>query len=740
MPKKNFFSFQNLLNFKINSLALSLVFLLPLFFLPFTASPLFLNKQLFLSIAVFFLFIFWAVKVISLGKFTLDFGKISKAMVLFLVVMGVSTIFSISRTQSFAVADTADTFLNILLCGLVYFLSANLFSKKDVVEKKDSKSKDSKELKLPARKFIFGFLASAFVLSIILLLQAVIRKAIFPLFLTKNFIFNTIGTTEALGVFIGCAFVLLMSLFGNKIIAVKNKADIKSKIIFGLSAITGILFFTSIVLINYWLIWLGVILGIILVIAQMSKNMGPILTQKEIRQFILPLLILAVSLVFIFVRIPTEKLYSYSPEIQLTAKSTVQIGTDTMRSSVKNLIIGSGPATFPYQFDLFKPLAINLGAFWQTRFNQGFSIITTWLSTVGILGVLSVLLLLGMVLWQGIRPLFKAKNDDSEETKLSSGIFTACLYLFFAWFFYPANIVLLFLAFLLLGLFVGLEKKGNVKEISFTQSPQKAFVIMMIAVMVMAGAGIGVYKVSQRYAGAVSFVNGVNLINSESPDLENGIKAIVSASNLDQNKDDYLRNLSQAFSLRLDELAGNQELSQEDKQKLFQQYISNGESILTEALRINPKNSENWFQQGSFYQSLDGFGVQGAGQLAIVSFQKAYELAPRDPQFPFVLGNMYLVSAKANSAQIEESENAEEKDQAQIDKLKEAQEQLLSQTEEYLLKAIELKENLVPALYSLGQLYEFKNDKNLALQAYSIILQLVPEYQDVKARVEALQQ
>ncbi|MBU3964584.1 hypothetical protein KJ562_02600 [Patescibacteria group bacterium] len=736
MFKKNFFSFQNLLNFKINSLALSLVFLLPLFFLPFTASPLFLNKQLFLSIAVFFLFIFWAVKVISFGKFTLDFGKISKAMILFLVVIGISTIFSISRSQSFAVADTPDTFLNILLCGLVYFLSANLFSKREAIEKRGSK--DSKESKLPARKFVFGFLASAFVLSIIFLLQAVIRKAIFPLFLTKNFIFNTIGSTEALGIFIGCAFVLLMSLFGNKVIAVKEKADIKSKIIFGLSAITGVIFFASIVLINYWLIWLGVILGIIFVLAQMSKNMGPILTQKEIRQFILPLLILAISLIFVFVRIPTDKIFSYSPEIGLTFKSTVQIGTDTMKISVKNLIIGSGPASFPYQFDLFKPLAINLGAFWQTRFNQGFSVLTTMLSTVGILGVLSVLLLIVTALWQGIRPLFKTKNDDSVEAKLSSVIFTACLYLFFTWFFYPANITLLFLAFLMLGLFVGLEKKGNVKEILFTQSPQKAFGIMMLAVVVMAGAGIGVYKVSQRYAGAVIFADGVNFINSEEPNLENGIKAIVSASNLDQNKDDYLRNLSQAFALQLDELVGNQELSQEDKQKLFQQYISNGESILAEAVRINPKNSENWLQQGSFYQSLEGFGVQGAGQLAFASFQKAYELAPRDPQFPFVLGNMYLVSAKTNSAQIKELENAEEKDQTQIDKLKEAQELLFSQTEEYLLKAIELKRNLVPAFYSLGQFYEFKGDQNLALQAYSIILQLVPEYQDVKARIEAL--
>jgi len=63
---------------------------------------------------------------------------------------------------------------------------------------------------------------------------------------------------------------------------------------------------------------------------------------------------------------------------------------------------------------------------------------------------------------------------------------------------------------------------------------------------------------------------------------------------------------------------------------------------------------------------------------------------------------------------------------------------LTSKAERYLSEAIGLKANLVPALYSLGQFYEFKGDKNLALQAYSLVLQYVPDYADVKTRIEAL--
>lgn len=735
MFKKNFFSFQNILNFKINTLSLLLIFLLPLFCLPFTVSPLFLNKQLLLSVVVFLLLILWMVRVVSSGKLVFDFGKITKALILFLIIIGISTIFSVSRSQSFVVADNPDTFLNILLCSLVYFLTSSLLGKELSTK---SSSKKATNPKIGSLKFISAFLASAIVLSIVFLIQAISRKIIFPLFLSRNLIFNTVGTTEALGLFFAGAFILIMSLFGNKVIAVKDRVDIKSKIIFGLSVVSAVILFTSIVLINYWLIWLSVIFGIIIVIAQMSKNMGSILTQKEIKQFVLPLLILSVSLIFVFVRIPTEKLYSYSQEIELTAKSTVQIGVDSAKSSVKNLLIGVGPSAFSYQYDSFKPLAINAGAFWQTRFNQGFSFLTTLLTTTGILGVLSGLLLIFAFIWQGIKLFLKSKSDDSIESRLSHSISTVCFFLFFTWFFYPTNIVLLFLAFLMLGLFVGLEKKGNIKEIVFTESPQKAFAIMMIAVIVMAAAGIGVYKVSQRYAGAVIYANGVNLINSETPDLENGIKAIVSASNLDQNKDDYLRNLSQAFALRLDQVINDPNLSKEDKQKLFEQYVSNGESIITKATEINLKNSENWLQQGNFYQNLDSFGVQNAKQLAIISFQKALELSPRNPQINLVLGNIFLGVARANLVQVNELEKSEDKDQQQIDALKTAQEQLITKTEEYLLKAIELKGNFVPALYLLGQFYEFKGDKDSALEAYSIVLKLVPDYSDVKTRIEEL--
>ncbi len=742
MSKKNFFSFQNMLNFKINSLALSLVFLLPLFFLPFTTSPLFLNKQMFLSIAVFFLLIFWAVKVISLGKFTLDFGKISKAIILFLVVMAISTIFSISRSQSFAVADAPDTFLNILLCALVYFLSANLFSKREVIEKRGSKetkeTKETKKSEIGARKFVFGFLASAFVLSVIFLVQAVTRKAIFPLFLTKNFIFNTIGSTEALGVFIGCAFVLLMSLFGNKAIAVKDKADIKSKIIFGLSVITGVLFFISIVLINYWLLWLGVILGIILVLAQMSKNMGPILTQKEIRRLILPLLILAVSLVFVFVRIPTDKIFSYSPEVGLTFKSAFQIGADTMRSSAKNLIIGSGPASFPYQFDLFKPLAINLGAFWQTRFSQGFSVLITLLSTVGILGALSVLLLVAITLWQGIRPLFRAKNDDSEGAKLSPGIFTACLYLFFAWFFYPANIVLLFLTFLMLGLFVGLEKKGNIKEILFTQSPQKAFLVMIIAVLIMAGSGIAIFKVSQKYMADLSYAKGIALLNAQEPDLDRGIEALARAANLN-GKDDYFRNLSQAVILKINQLVDDQQLSQEEKTKLFQTYITGAEQAIMAAVKANPKNSQNWFQQGNVYLNFAAWGLEKAGEAALSSYQKAFELAPTNPEIPLSIAKIYYNSVVSYKSQIAGLEEQDKKDEAKIQALKNEQTQFIDKAIEQLNKSIELKNNFVPAYYLLAQTYELQGNKDLALQNYLIILQLLPDNEEIKNKIKSLQ-
>jgi len=737
MFKKNFFNLKNLLDLKLNSLLYLLAFLLPLFFLPLTFSPVFLNKQLLLSAGVFFVLILWMIKVIWSGRLTLDFGKISKAVILFLLAIGLSTIFSSARVHSFWQADQSDTFFNLLLCGLVFFAFANLIrtNKNKVNSKKPAESNDCPSMTL---KVLSCFLASSGIMAFLFLIQAFTRNPIFPWDFSQSIVFNTIGTVEALGIFLGGAFILLLSLISGS-----NQHNIKVKSVFKkiipvLSVLLGILLFLCIVLINYWVVWLGVIVGMVLILAQMTKTMGPILNQKEIKRFLIPLVLLAIALVFVFVNIPMYKILNYSPEPILNYSPTFEVGFNALTSSPKNFILGTGPATFVYQYDLFKPLAINFGMFWQSRFSQGTSFLATLLPNIGVLGILTALLLLVAFLWQGIRPLLKSESSQRGiDCNVSSSIFATGFYFFLVLFLYPSNLVLLFSLFLMLGLFVGVQKKAKIKEFAFSQSPQKAFFIMIIAVLIMACSGIGLYKVSQRYTAAIYFNNGLSLFGTEDPDLDKGAEAVLRAADMD-SKDDYFRNLSQAFILKINHLANNQDLSDEDSQKLIQNIVTAAENSVSQAVQLNPKNSQNWIQQGRIYQNFIVLGMEGAEAIAISSYQKAFELAPTTPEIPLNIGQVYYGLIEANAVQIAVLEQTDPKDEEQIQQFEDIQSQLLEAGIGQINKAIELKGNFVPAYYLLGQIYEVTGDNELALEAYNIVLQFLPDNEEVQQKIEKL--
>lgn len=171
-----------------------LVFLLPLWFLPFTIFPVAANKQLLLAVFCFFIIILWAIKVFSSGKLSFICNKLTLAVFLLLLILGVSTFLSASKAQSFwGMNFEPDTFFSFILYTLTFFLFANLL-------------KEEKEVS----KTIFAFLGGSGVLAALFLIDSFIH--IFPWDFAKSTGFNPIGTVQALSLFLTGAFVILVSL------------------------------------------------------------------------------------------------------------------------------------------------------------------------------------------------------------------------------------------------------------------------------------------------------------------------------------------------------------------------------------------------------------------------------------------------------------------------------------------------------------------------------------------------
>ena len=173
----------------------SLVFLLPLFFLPLTVSPVAQNKQTLLAGFCFLIVICWAIKVFSTGKLSFIWNKLTLSVFLLLLVLGISTLFSGSSPQSFwGMSFEADTLFNFILYALTFFLFANLL-------------KEEKEI----LKTIFAFLGGSGVLAALFLVNSFFN--IFPWDFAQSTGFNPVGTVQALSLFLAGAFLILLASY-----------------------------------------------------------------------------------------------------------------------------------------------------------------------------------------------------------------------------------------------------------------------------------------------------------------------------------------------------------------------------------------------------------------------------------------------------------------------------------------------------------------------------------------------
>ncbi|GAG14272.1 unnamed protein product, partial [marine sediment metagenome] len=243
----------------------------------------------------------------------------------------------------------------------------------------------------------------------------------------------------------------------------------------------------------------------------------------------------------------------------------------------------------------------------------------------------------------------------------------------FIWLFYPFNLTLGFLSFLILGLWVSTNTwetdKKAIKEFSFSDSPQKAFFTMMLCIFLIVGSLLGNYHIIQKYRANLAYSQGLELMVKQDPDLDQVIQKISEAINLDA-KDTYFRDLSEVFLFQINEIISNQDLGEEEKQELFQQIVSNTEAAATTAVQINQGNSENWLQLAAVYENFALFGIEGTQEVALLNYTKTSELDPQNPQVPLNIGRVYKTAGDRIKAQIalQEQETEEEQGTEELEK------------------------------------------------------------------------
>ena len=619
---------------KLSKICLYLtVFLIPLFFLPWTANVLDFPKQVLLLLLVFLSLIFWLISCLIEGKIRLNFNWFNWIVLLFLAVLGISTYFSFYPYGSFwgLPLDVNQGFVTGLGLVLFYFLVVNVFKKKEIFN------------------LLFVFIVSGFLAGLFGILQ-IFRQFVFPFDFSRMVSFNTIGSVNSLAIFAGSLLPLLSVL----IFMAKGIKRILL-VFFGISLL--VLLFV----VNFWVAWIVLFAGAaILFVVGITKR-----EIFKINWLSLPIFLLALGVIFGFLKISLPGLPSTPLEVSPSHQATWEIAVQTLKDSPLVSLVGSGPGTFVYNYSRFKSEVLNQTNFWATRFNTGASEILDKLATLGILGLVSFLaILVGIV-------LVAIKSLKGEEKTLGLGIFAGWLGVVVAFFFYPANLSLNFLFWTFTASLVAISNEHK-KSWDFENYPKVAVLTSFVFIfLLIIGILLSFWSI-QRYLAEVDYLKGLKAIQTGDNQLAiNYISRAISKTNGKQ--DNYWRDLAQVYIFRINEEFQKGTPPESLTQTLTPLFTSAVNSAKT-ATDLSPKSVANWAVRGFVYRSLIGL-VGGSEEWATISYKEATNLEPTNPYLWTELGRVYL-----------------ERDE--IEKAK-----------ENLNKAISLKPDYAPAHFQMARVF-----------------------------------
>lgn len=674
---------------------LLVVVLLPLFFLPFTNISIESGKGLFLVIGLIVSVIFWIISRFSDGKVSIPRSPVLLAGGAVLLVTLFSAIFSGSRQMSlFGTMLDVGSFWFIFSALLLMLLSAIVF--------REPKN---------ARIALFGILLSSVILLIFQTLH-VFAPTVLSFGVLAGKTDNIFGSWNGLGIFIG--FFVICCLFVIEFFPVSKGL----KLLLGILTILSLIFIS---IVNFIFIWeiVGIFALLIFVYKisinakekQMTQEAGEGRESGEKTGFpILSFIVVLISLLFFisgqFIGgIMPSRLGIVNTEVGPSLVSTFSV---TKSVILAHPALGMGPNRFTEAWSLYKPLAVNGSAFWDVSFNAGSGLLPTFIATTGLLGTLSWLLFFVLFIITGVKWLFSSlKNNVSLETLT---FFFLSLYLFVSAFFYVTGAVMLLLAFVFAGAFIGLvassraqkEPGAEITWLFFNDHRKSFFFMLFLIVLTILSVGVG-FKYIERFASIPYFNRTITATKVEDAQASIGKALSLSTNDL------YLRTYAEVYLARLNSIVskGAPSLSDTDKTDL-QSSLDQAVTGAQAAIQYNPQNYLNFQMLGNVYQSAGLIGVKDGYDQALSAYQNASSFNPGNPRLRLLLATVSLAAGRTKDAK------------------------------DYANQALTLKPDYIDALVVLSQIAKGEGDSAAALSYAEKALSLAPTNQDLVNYVNSL--
>lgn len=674
-----------------------LVFLIPLFFLPFTSDVLEFNKQTLLFVGTFILALLFALRVVFMERIQLRPTLVYIGFGAWLIVWLCASIFSLYPYTSFVGIEKQEfmSFSTILTLILFACILINALEKKTIIRAASS------------------LLLSVTLATIFGLLQ-LWNIYLFPWDFTKTNAFNTIGLTSLWGGVI--AIALIISLVG--ILRLSFLTDISQKQKQNLSILLSLfasLSLITLIIIGNWHLWLSVFIGTCFFLGFLIIKLPK---KERILWLLLPSFVIALSLILTFFSPP--RIVALPLQAQPTFQTSFSV---TLQELKQSPLFGSGPGTYFSSFSHFRSKELNklnLFKLWDVRFDQSGSTLLTVLSSIGILGLLGILIFVALFLYKVL--LYLIKEPLTQEYILLLGTVSALIVLRFFSIFEPSNITLVFLFWLFVASATYIT--SSKERISHDQDKNRFLLVTSLSLYIILSLGlVGLFFTFKRYQADVTFAQALVLDqklsgiikanqNIDQKELDTLIDYLTRATQQSPKNHTYPRVLSQALLYKIHGLAQTQ--ADLEKNKLIVQPAALlAIDAAKRSVTLNPHDSRNTQNAAQVYKSLIplmGQNQQGALDAIEDYYKKSIELDPTNPELIVEVAKFHLDLAAVALQKTQQGKTDSEKSEAKKDL-----ESYLSAAEKNLTQAKDVKEDYAPTYYYLSLIQIQHNQKDDAI-------------------------
>lgn len=735
------------------------IFLIPLFFLPYTAENLEMNKYFLFYILVIISLISYLGRAVMRKSIEFKRSPLDIPILILWAVLFMVTLLSQERYLSFFgdFSFLSFSFVGLSFFFIFYFLVVQVLSGIDHV------------LKAVYLLLISGGLGALY------FILRMVKLFVWPAWPLPAF--SPVHASNTLfGIFL--AVILLLSL---GFLAVK-KHNLGVDIF---SFVTLILSGVALLMIGFKVVWIIVAIALFLMLVFFLTHVEEVRTVWTSVAFA----ILIMSLLFIFLGVPRFFTVNLPLEVSLGGNVSWHITTSVLKDGARNFIFGTGPATFMYDFSQFRPADFNNNFAWNIRFRQPFNTAFEIGSTTGLLGALAfllvILMVLGLVITVWLRQILEVrrkKKTAAGETDIIRP-FSSSPLIFWSlvggWFtlmiaFFTVNFgaVHWLLFWLFLGLMVGAgmhlsRAETSTFNLSLKASPQYAlavsfgFILIFTAIIVL-----GIY-LGRFFVGEVVYARAL------AKPIDARLAQLQQAVNLNPNRVLFYLTLADSYlSKAVDTSNKTNDIN------AVTPLVASGVNAAKIATDKAPNNVASWEFLSIMYSNARPI-APGANSWVISSLDRAAALEPTNPTFYINLGNAKLLEKRYSEAKDDfEKAIALKPDlltsYLRLSFLKEEQRDIsgaIATLEKGLaygrqdalyvfhlgryyfnrnqkgdwglaeiayLRALALNPNYSDALYALALLYERTDHKPQALELYRRVLQLNPGNKDIKNKIESL--